>query len=533
MGDDSDHGGSSNSSLIENIHAVDCNLQSCKSVFELMIFSEAGKPIYSFSKREDAVTLMPLCSALLDYASKTQKDILQSITTSDNLIINFAKRSPLIIIVIHHKNSFIDAMLLVEQVEAQLISILTLKTIKSVFEERPTFDLKRLLYGSEKLIDAVTNITAFTMKLEWPWVESYITVTSSIHAPSDNLPPKILNQSLPNKAHRVLIPTVMMPASTRDNLHSILSNVISSRSKNMVFSLLFRTSCKIASDDEPQDQSNDENSSEKDHDESRSDKIPPANRYKLVTVCNHHANHKLKVADIHILTALLYGSSAQLQTAESLWLPVCLPKFNCDAFLHTYISLINNSKFCLVMLSIDREEFSDCQKSRLIIEDKIQDLLNDSNQRNKICYQISPPVHSILLESQDRLINDQMTPDELSEMQQKMQIYNTKAELYHTRQLRFLWYQNNRQVLWWQRSGRYEPDPIIFYMTKKMLESSLKHLWIKVDKAIFLGWHVPTFQLYAQFDDSITTNDATEVIQRITNWLRKEADNFSIKDYRG
>lgn len=475
--------------------------------FELLILSEAGKPVYSYTKREDAVTLVPLCSALMEYAQKTQHETLRSVKTSDDLCISFMSRSPLIFIVIHQINSYLDATILVDQVEAQVISILTAKYLKKVFIERPTFDLKKLIYGSEKLIDAITNLSAFITRLEWPWVQSFLAVTGPT-----------LSQPLPSRPHRVLVPIVSMLPSARDGIQTILGNVVSSNSKNIVFSLLFRVYKKEERDDDTDNTSGigDE-----------------AIRFKLMALCNHHDRHKIKIADIHIILALITGSRVQLGSAESLWLPVCLPRFNRDAFLHTYISCLNEMENCIVMMSIDRDEFSICQIMRNLIEEKLDAYLKDNNQKSKVFDQISPLVHPVLLELQDKLMSNTLSEEELAEVQQQAKIYNSKLELFHARQLQFLWYQTSRHVLWWQRSANKQLGPTLFYVTKKMLSSSLKILWLKLaDDTVFLGWHVATFQLYAQFDNTITATEATEVVQRITTWIRKEEDNFSIKDYK-
>lgn len=491
--------------------------------FELLILSEAGKPIYSYTKREDAVTVMPLCSALMDYAQKTQNEALKSIKTSDNLIINFMPRSPLIFIVIHEVDSYVDPVILVDQVEAQVVSILTLKYLKNVFIERPTFDLKRLIYGSEKLIDAVTNLSAFVTKLDWPWVQTFLAVSSTPALMSNS--GTNLNQPLPTRPHRVLVPVVSMVSGARESIQGIINNVVSSSSKNIVFSLLFR----VLRSEENDERSNNSSSVE----QTTSDQVQSDMRFKLMTVCNHHERHKIKIADIHIILALVTGSRVQLASAESLWLPVCLPRFNKDAFLHSYISCLNNTENCIVMMSIDRDEFTTCQSIRNIIEEKLEVHLKDAHQKSKVYYQMSPLVHPVLLDLQDKFMSNTLSNEELAEVQQQAKIYNSKIELYHARQLQFLWYQTNRQVLWWQRSASKKMNPTLFYMTRKMLNSSLKILWLKLaDDSVFLGWHVATFQLYAQFDNTIIPSEATEVVQRITTWIKKEEENFSIKDYK-
>lgn len=501
------------------------------SRFELLIMSEAGKPIYSHSKREDAVTLMPLCSTLLNYAKKAQKENLLSMRASDNLMINFAPRPPLIIIVIYESDSNVDPSILVDQVEAQLISILTAKVLRSVFEDRPTFDLKRLLYGSEKLIDSIVNLSVSIPILAWPWVEAFLAVTSTGTSPdpTNNLNNLALtnNSTLPSKPHRVLIPIVSMPPGTRDAFQNIISSTVASNSKNIVFSLLFR----VVKSNIDEDQEMAQIATEGDSDQQQQQ--PQIDSFKLITVCNHHNRHKLKVADIQIILSLLNGFKAQLSSVESLWMPVCLPRFNQDAFLHSYITYTNKMENCLIILSVDRDEFSNCQKSKDKIEEKIDSLMSDSSYKSKIYYQLPPLVHPVLLELQDKLVNSTISPEELAEAKSQALIYNSKTELYHARQLQFLWYQTNKQVLWWQRSLSKSLNLFLSYVSKKMLQSSLKTLWTKLkDDSIFLGWQVSTFQLYAQFDSTITTNEAMEVIQSITSWIKKEEENFSMKDYR-
>lgn len=513
--------------------------------FDLLIMSEAGKPIYCYSKREDAVTLMPLCCSLLNYAKKAQKETISSIKTSDNLIINFSIKSPVIIVLIHESNFDLDPVILIDQVEAQLISILTAKTLRSILKERPTYDLKKLIYGSEKLIDAIANIENRFSRLSWPQVQSFLPITLQPNNSSDTN----TQSSLPNapaKPHRILVPLVIMAPNARESLHNTLSTVISNSSKNVVFSLLFQLvkpdGPSLYDHYEQQNQGDKETDVDLDYsltqqstEQASNDKYGLKNSisFQLITICNHHNRHKLDVADIHIIYALLNGTRSQLEAVDFLWMPVCLPRFNEDAFMHTYMSFTNQKNFCLVIFSVDREEFSNCREAKTMIEQKIEKLLLEPTQRSKMFYQLSPLVHPVLLELQEKLTNCSLSENDLAEVQQQALIYNNKLELYHSRQLQFVWYQTNKQVLWWQRSSKCSISPIIYYVNRKMFESSLKTLWLKLtDNSSFLGWHAPTFQLYTQFDRTITTNEATEVIQRITNWIKKEEDNFNLKEYR-
>ena len=115
--------------------------------FDVLVISESGKPVYCYSRREDHVTLMGVCVALINFMENTQNDTIRHIHTRTGLRISFSHKPPLILCVVFRVNIGIDGSVLINQVNAQIISILTSKTLKSVFEQRPTFDLKRLLTG--------------------------------------------------------------------------------------------------------------------------------------------------------------------------------------------------------------------------------------------------------------------------------------------------------------------------------------------------------------------------------------------------
>lgn len=114
---------------------------------EVFIMSEAGKMIYCYTEREDAITLMGVCVALVNFVLKTQNDILRSIKTRNGLHINFAVRSPLVIVVVARQHSCFDVGTLINQINAQIITTITLKSLKSVFQQAPTYDLKRLIHS--------------------------------------------------------------------------------------------------------------------------------------------------------------------------------------------------------------------------------------------------------------------------------------------------------------------------------------------------------------------------------------------------
>ncbi|KAG9509178.1 Tubby-related protein 3 [Fragariocoptes setiger] len=432
--------------------------------FELFIMSESGKPIYSYSRRDDVITLMPVCQALLSFAKKSQRDTLKSITISSQVRINFFIRTPLIIIVVDKLNTFLDPLSLITQMEAQIVSVLTSETLKTVFQRHPTFDLRKLLQGSEKLLDSTAHLMLeFQQDQQFPWLQAYMSSGAKL---------------------KVLVPVVMMPPNYRDQY----TNMLTSQSPSMLFSILFR----VSHTDDP----NESNTAIDTNEDTKVNSM----RFELITVCNYHSNaHKLSVADMQTLLALLYGSRSQLVVVESLWMPVCLPRFNESAFLHAHISLLVDQTHCLVVMTVDRDEFQKCQTFKTTCEERLAKMAPKFRDN----YRLSPLLPAV-----------------------------TSSDYLALRQVQFVWYQTQRRVLVWQQSPHWSMSQLICYVAHRMSASHLKTMWLKCrgDKTI-LGWHVSTFQLYAQFDATITPSQALEAVQVLMAWIKKEEDCFTFKEY--
>lgn len=120
--------------------------ESSQSI-DVLIMSESGKPIYCYTNRPDAITLMGVCVALVNFVIKTQNDTLVSMRTRNGLYISFAIRTPLVIVVASRQHSCFDQQTLINQINAQIISTITLKSLKSVFKQAPTYDLKRFIHS--------------------------------------------------------------------------------------------------------------------------------------------------------------------------------------------------------------------------------------------------------------------------------------------------------------------------------------------------------------------------------------------------
>lgn len=158
--------------IIENVDTLNLNDSSEKSKCELLqdddtvnnsewkeknkhifILSSAGKPVYSRYGSEDRlVTLFGVMQALVSFIQDSQ-DVIRSIHAG-NCVVVFLIKGPIILVSVSRGGESVDQLVLqLTYVYNQVVSVLTLTQLTRIFEQRRNYDLRRLLAGSERLID--------------------------------------------------------------------------------------------------------------------------------------------------------------------------------------------------------------------------------------------------------------------------------------------------------------------------------------------------------------------------------------------
>ncbi|XP_035918477.1 protein SAND-like [Anopheles stephensi] len=119
----------------------------------VFILSTAGKPIYSMHGNEDKLaTLFGVMQALVSFI-QSGNDTIKSIHAAGVKFV-FLVKSPLILVAVSRTSHSVQQIQLqLTDVYNQIISTLTLSHMIKTFERRKNFDLRRLLAGSERLID--------------------------------------------------------------------------------------------------------------------------------------------------------------------------------------------------------------------------------------------------------------------------------------------------------------------------------------------------------------------------------------------
>ncbi|ODM96727.1 Vacuolar fusion protein MON1 A [Orchesella cincta] len=124
----------------------------------VFILSEAGKPIYSrHGNEEKMVTFFGLLQALVSFV-QSDGDTIRAVKVGETNIV-FLVKSPLILVCVSQMSESIS------QIEThlmyfhnQIISILTSKQLQTIFEKRKNYDLRRLLSGSERLLNNLAGL---------------------------------------------------------------------------------------------------------------------------------------------------------------------------------------------------------------------------------------------------------------------------------------------------------------------------------------------------------------------------------------
>ncbi|KAL1110484.1 hypothetical protein AAG570_008012 [Ranatra chinensis] len=125
----------------------------------IFILSSAGKPVYSRYGCEDKlVTLFGVMQALVSFVQDSD-DSIQAIYAGKSLVV-FLIRGPIILVSVSRSKESVQHLSdQLTYVYNQVVSVLTLTQVTRIFEQRRNYDLRRLLTGSERLINHLLDFT--------------------------------------------------------------------------------------------------------------------------------------------------------------------------------------------------------------------------------------------------------------------------------------------------------------------------------------------------------------------------------------
>ncbi|XP_012684824.2 vacuolar fusion protein MON1 homolog B [Clupea harengus] len=124
----------------------------------VFVLSEAGKPIYSRYGSEEALSsTMGVMMALVSFVQSGDNNIRS--VYSDQHTVVFMTQGPLVLVSVSSSGQS-EQQLRVElrYVHNQIVSMLTEASIARIFQTKKNYDLRRLLAGSEKILDGLLDL---------------------------------------------------------------------------------------------------------------------------------------------------------------------------------------------------------------------------------------------------------------------------------------------------------------------------------------------------------------------------------------
>ena len=121
------------------------------------ILSDAGKPIYSrYGDEDQLASLMAVMQATVSFV-QDMSDNIRAIKSNGTSIV-FLNRKPLILVAVSHTTESPTQLIVqLTYLYHQVLSVLTLNHISRIFEEKKGYDLRKMIAGSERLLDSLSN----------------------------------------------------------------------------------------------------------------------------------------------------------------------------------------------------------------------------------------------------------------------------------------------------------------------------------------------------------------------------------------
>ncbi|RKP39137.1 MON1-like protein A-like protein [Dimargaris cristalligena] len=364
-------------------------------------------------------TFMGVIQALIAFFTDTN-DTLKSIHVGQHKFV-FLLRDPIYLVAVAQtEEPEVQLRYQLVYLYDQILSIVSYSQIQKIFKSHSNFDLRKLITGTESMIDHLADnlMTNFCFAL------------GSVEC-------------------------IRIPPMLRERLGLALKLA---KSKNVLYALLI-------------------------------------SGMKLVTLLRAK-NVALYSSDLHILFSTVTSFSS-FKMGEN-WIPICLPKFNQNGFLHVYICYLTPN-LCLLLLSSDKSRFSEMSdiKSNIVEKltkngdlEKVEEILNEPTYSPA---EISIPGLRHFFYRSNKMV--QHTSSLFGEPYVKLHEQQSLLEKYHG--------------LWAQLHDRQQASRIVHRVSES--ES-------------MLGWCTSTFELYATFGPLIRKNTLVNSSNLLIKWVKRNEE---------
>lgn len=216
--------------------------------------------------------------------------------------------------------------------------------------------------------------------------------------------------------------------------------------------------------------------------------------------------HAIHPSDMHLLLNTI-AASAALREVET-WLPICLPKFNPNGFVHAYISFVRED-VGLVFISADRDAFQPlCGWREAVVETLMRDGALQRIEASIAAHPYtvaevgSPGLRHFVYKS--RAMTQLTTPEWGDEYDE------------HARARVITMYQRAQDMLF-ARAGSGVPQP-------------LKLVYLSGPHEAVLGWLTRPFELYVAVSPLLPMSGVVATANRVAKWVSGEESRLFLRD---
>ena len=116
-----------------------------------LIFSRYGN-------EDKLVTIFGVMQALVSFVHDSGGDIMRSIIAGDHKFVFLVREHLILVCVSRTTDSTQQLLIQLSYLYNQILSVLTLSSLRKIFKQRRNYDLRRQLSGSEKFLDSLLNM---------------------------------------------------------------------------------------------------------------------------------------------------------------------------------------------------------------------------------------------------------------------------------------------------------------------------------------------------------------------------------------
>ncbi|GAA5966929.1 hypothetical protein JCM3765_001304 [Sporobolomyces pararoseus] len=473
------------------------------------ILSTAGKLVYTSDTDEDMASgLVGVMQAIVSIFAD-EGDKIRCVEVGDSRI-TFLLKSPLYLVVSSswgEPESVLRTHL--DHLYLQVLSVVTLTQLQSIFSRRSNFDLRRMMEGTEPFFHSLVSSVQTSIPI--------LTASMEVYRIDPNIRAEIAKALDPGREATKQLDLLYVLLLARGRLVTLLrpkKHSIHPTDLHLLLSTIYSSSPRARSK-------------------------PAPNNVDPLKIEDQASE------DLHVEDDEERRSSPLTEPGLESWLPICLPRFNAKGFLHAYVSFLNSTSTSssttstsegggigLVLLSSDREGFLGVKEAAEGIKERLLsatgtggDLVVSagSNGRSKN-RKGGKAAGGLVHEIEKARVLQEYSLVELAIPGLRHFVYKSRSLVQSTRPA---WEGDYRGVndryrlitLYQQLSDALHPRPA---QSGTPATKPAQVQYLRTEKEAVLGWSTAQFEIYVATSPLLPHSAVVSAAKGVSKWVERE-----------